>query len=46
MKIKAFPLACFSLLMLSCSIFAFAGAPVSSVLSVAIYAIAAPHAKG
>jgi hypothetical protein len=46
MKIEAFPLACFSLLMLSCSIFAFAGAPVSSVLSAVIYMAAAPHAKG
>ena len=46
MKIKAFPLACFSLLMLSCSVFAMAGATVSSLLSVAIYLMMAPHAKG
>jgi hypothetical protein len=46
MNLKAHSLACFSLLMLSCSIFAFAGAPVSSLLSVGIYLAAAPHAEG
>jgi hypothetical protein len=45
MNLKAYPLACFSVLMLSCSVFAFVGAPVSSVLSVAIYLMAAPHAE-
>ncbi len=46
MNLKSYPLTCFSLLMLSCSVFAFVGAPVSSLLSVVIYLVAAPHAEG